>query len=144
MIQPFEKSITIQAPAASVWHALTNPEWMKRWMGEPEMEIEITTDWQVGNSILVKGFHHAWFENRGIVLAAEPGRLLRYTQLSSLSHLPEQPESYTVIEFQLFPSDNRTLLTLAISNFPTETIFKHLEFYWGATLEILKELVEGK
>jgi hypothetical protein len=31
---------------------------------------------------------------------------------------------------------------LTLSDFPTHTIYKHLDFYWRTTLEILKQFVE--
>lgn len=31
---------------------------------------------------------------------------------------------------------------LSLSNFPTESIYKHLAFYWDITLELLKKLIE--
>ncbi len=37
-------------------------------MGEPEIEIEIQTDWIVGNSFVIKGFHHGKFENKGEIV----------------------------------------------------------------------------
>jgi hypothetical protein len=46
-----------------VWPTLTDPDLMKQWMGEPTMEIEITTDWKIGNPIIITGFHPIKFEN---------------------------------------------------------------------------------
>jgi hypothetical protein len=117
---------------------------MKQWMGEPEVKIEILTDWKVGEQIIVKGFHHAEFENRGTVLQFEPDSMLRYSHLSSLSKLPDKPENYSVVAFRLEPSEDRTSLTVVVSNFPTETIFKHLEFYWNVTIGIVKKFIEER
>ena len=33
-------------------------------------------------------------------------------------------------------------LTLTITNFPTEAIYKHLDFYWRTALEVFKRFVE--
>ena len=136
------KTINIHAPVALVLEALTTISMMKLWMAEPEMELEITTDWKVGNPITTKGFHHIKFENKGKVLEFQPNKTLRYNYLSSLSRLPDQPENYTEIEFRLTPFENETTLTLTLTNFPTETIYHHSEFYWNGTLEILKRLIE--
>ena len=139
----FTKSVDINAPDHVVWEALTNPELMKQWMAEPEMELEIITDWKIRSPIVFKGFHHAKFENKGIVLKCEQNKILQYTHSSSLSRLPDKPENYSVLEFVLIPSDIHTTLVLTIRNFPTTAIFKHLEFYWASTLEIFKKFAEN-
>lgn len=143
-MQQIEKTIFIKALPSIVWNTLTNPELMKQWMGEPEMELEIITDWKVGNAIIIKGFHHIQFENKGTVLQFEPNKFLQYNYLSSLSQLPDEPGNYSIIEFRLEPAEDHTALALTISNFPTETIFKHVDFYWRGTIEILKKLIEKK
>ena len=40
------------------------------------------------------------------------------------------------------PTDQQTQLTATIENFPTETIRKHLGFYWRATIVMIKKAVE--
>ena len=146
-MQRIEKSVLINATPSVVWDVLTFPERMKLWMGDPDMKVEILTDWKVGSPVVISGFHHTKFENRGVVLQSDPKQLLRYTHLSSLSRLPDVPESYSIMEFRMIRKENQTSLVLAIENFPTESIRKHLDFYWTTTLEIIKktaeQLVEG-
>ena len=141
-MQQIEKTIIIKALPSVVWNTLTNPELMKQWMGEPEMELEIITDWKVGNPIVIKGFHHIQFENKGTVLQFESNKVLQYNYLSSLSQLPDEPGNYSIIEFSLAPAEDHTSLSLTINNFPTETIFKHVDFYWRGTIEVLRKLIE--
>lgn len=138
---PFTKTISINAPPAQVWAALTTPELMQRWMVEPETELTISTDWQVGSPIVIRGtLHRMNFVNTGTVLQFDPERLLQYTHLSSLSRLQDQAESYVVITFQLTAAE-QTQLTLTLHNFPTEAIYKHLVFYWNVALELFKKRV---
>jgi len=144
MIPYIEKSIAIQAPPSAVWETLTDRERMQQWMAEPEMELEVITDWKVGNPIAMRGFHHIKFENKGTVLQFEPYHLLKYDYLSSISRLPDKPENRTVIGFRLEPVNDHTVLHLALSNFPADSIFKHVDFYWGTTLEILKSTIEQR
>lgn len=135
------RTVTIHAPTATVWAALTVPALMARWMAEEP--IEIITSWQVGQPILIRGQVHGLpFENSGTVLQCEPDQLLQYTHLSSLSRLPDRPESYTILEFRLTPGPESTTLTLKVWNFPTVAIYKHLVFYWPVALQVLKRLVE--
>ena len=135
------KTITINAPPATVWAALTEPAIMQQWMAEGE--IEISTDWQIGQPMIIWGhLHRVKFENKGQVLQFQPQQLLQYTHLSSISRLPDEPASYTVIAFRLLPVAAQTALTLTAWNFPTETIYKHWAFYWPVALSVLKRLVE--
>lgn len=137
----FNKTIHINASTSKVWDTLTNPELMKKWMAETE--INIITDWKVGNPIIIRGrLHGINFENNGTVLQFELEKILRYSHLSSISRLPDEPENYSVVEFRLAPIKNQTTLTLTLRNFPTESIYKHLAFYWNVTLEILRRLIE--
>ena len=137
------KTVTIAAPASRVWQALTDPEIMKKWMFDSE--INILTDWQVGAPIVIRGnFNGKDFENNGTVLRFEPEELLQYSHLSSTSRLPDLPENHSVLDFRLTPGESQTSLTLTLSNFPTESIYKHLAFYWNVTLEVLKRLIEGE
>ncbi len=139
--QRFIRTVNIDAPASKVWEALTTPELMKKWMSESE--IDIFTDWIVGHPFIIRGrLHGIKFENTGTVLAFIKEKVLRYSHLSSISRLPDTPESYSVFEFVLTPIDHQTSLTITVSNFPTETIYKHLVFYWNVTPEILKRMIE--
>jgi uncharacterized protein YndB with AHSA1/START domain len=142
MLQRFVDTVVINAPAQVVWENLTRIESMREWMGEPEMMIEVETNWNVGAPIVVRGFHHIRFESTGVVLKFEPRKTLSYTHLSSLSRLPDQPQSYTTFEFILEPVGQHTSLTMVATNFPTPTIFKHVQFYWTGTLGILKQYSE--
>ncbi len=115
---------------------------MKVWMGKPEMALEIETDWIIGSPIVVRGVHNAPFRNTGNVLEFAPSTRLAYTHMSSFSRLADEPASYTTLEFVLAPANGATSLTLRASGFPTVTIYKHLQFYWAGTLEVLKQHVE--
>lgn len=135
------KTVAIYAPASKVWDALTNPELIKRWMTDDE--VDVITDWKVGSPIVFRGSLH-WidFENRGTILQFEPEKVFQYNYLSSLSNLPDITENYTSIKFMLSSIEGTTTLLLTLSDFPDEVIRKHLDFYWNVTLGILKNLCE--
>ena len=142
MTDQFSTTVTINSEPFKVWTVLTNPELMTKWMGEPEMKVEVLTNWKIISPIFIRGFHHGQFENKGIVLQYEKGKMLSYSHLSSVSRLPDKPENYSILEFILSPVDKNTQLTLNIKNFPTEIIRKHLEFYWRTTIITIKKSVE--
>ena len=137
------KSIEIHAPARTIWRVLTEPDRIRQWMSDDPLEIHC--DWRTGGMILIRGEMHGHaFENKGNVLAFEPDRLLRYTYLSSLSKLPDRPQNYSIIKFSLTEENARTTLVLTQRNFITLTNYKHFDFYWNVTLQLIKQLSENK
>lgn len=145
MLEKISISIMIESEPSRVWTALTDPTLIPEWMGQPEMNLEVQTTWEINSPISISGFHHTRFENKGRVLDYSKERRLRYSHLSSVSKLPDKAENYSTIEFTLIPipTNNYTQLTIDISNFPTEIIYKHLVFYWRGTISKIKRYVEG-
>jgi uncharacterized protein YndB with AHSA1/START domain len=139
----FSATLTIAAPPAAVWDALTRPEQMTRWMAEPQMALSIETTWAVGSPVTMQGRHPTKFVNQGTVLRFEPNTVLSYSHLSSLSRLPDRPESYSTLEFRLAPDGAGTSLALVASSPEGKAIHQHLAFYWRGTLQVLKRFVEG-
>ena len=144
MTNKFSTSVTINSEPANVWRTLTDIELMTKWLGDTEMNIEVQTDWKINSPILIRGFHHVNFENKGTVLKNDKEKSLIYTQLDSISRLADKQENYTILEFILSPIDRQTKLTVNIENFPTETIRKHLEFYWRTTVLTIKIQTENE
>jgi len=143
--QTIRKSISLNAPLNAVWEVLTQPELMKSWMSDSE--IEIVTTWEVGSPIIINVEAVSYkiaVTNTGVVLQFLKDRVLEYSHLSSLSRLPDQAENYTLIRFTLQEEEEHTLLELNLSNFPTESHYKHIDFYWTITLGILKRFVEER
>lgn len=137
------KTVLIKATPMEVWQALTWPPMMKKWMSD--LEIDINTDWEIHSAITIQGQEPTGkkgFTNNGIVLKFKPGHVLQYSHLSSLSDLADVPENYTLIEFKLAPDDNYTIVNLTLENFPTEAIYKHIDYYWTVTLDVLKQQLE--
>jgi uncharacterized protein YndB with AHSA1/START domain len=139
----FSVTVIINSNPGNVWTTLTDPELMAQWLGDPEMEIKVVTDWKINSSISISGFHHVKFENKGIILHYDREKKLSYTHLSSVSRLADRKENFTTLEFVLTPIDKQTQLTINIENFPTETIQKHLEFYWRTTIVTIKRETEN-
>lgn len=141
--QRIEKSIWIEATRKTVWKYLTVPALMKEWMGDEEMEIDIISDWNIGASFIIRGFHHVPFENRGTILKFKPETVFEYEYLSSISNLEDVAENYTTISFHLEAKGDQTELRVEARNFPTFEIYKHWEFYWNGTLSIIKWRIEN-
>jgi uncharacterized protein YndB with AHSA1/START domain len=91
-------TISINAPASKVWDALTKPNLIKQYL----FGTEVTTDWQVGSPITYKGtWEGKAYEDKGRVIQIEPGKLLVSTFWSSLSGLPDIPENYKTVRYEL-------------------------------------------
>ena len=143
--QKIRKSINLNAPVKAVWQALTQPELMKAWMSDSE--IEIVTTWEVGSPVIVNVQGVSYkpaFRNTGVVLQFIKERVLAYSHLSSLSRLPDKASNYTLIMFTLQQHGEHTLLELDLSNFPTEAHYRHFDFYWMVTLEVFKRFLEAR
>jgi len=136
------RTIIINASISAVWQALTNPEQLKEWRS-PDRTSTVTAEWRVGGPILFEGtWDRRKYLDRGTILAFDPEKNLCYDMWSKLSRLPDSPENYTLVEFTLTPTANGTSLTLTHSNFQSEAIYGHANFYWVTALDRLKKLSE--
>ena len=133
-------TINIDAPKAKVWEALTEPELIKQYL----FGTQVTTDWQVGSPITYKGIWEGKpYEDKGVVLENEPGSLLVSTFWSSLSGIPDLPENYQTVRYELSNENNGTELTLTQDNNATQEDAEHSENNWNMVLEGLKKLLES-
>jgi uncharacterized protein YndB with AHSA1/START domain len=123
--------ISIHAPAAKVWEALTKPELIKQYL----FGTEVTTDWQVGSPITYKGeWKGKAYKDKGKVLQIEPEKLLVSTFWSSLSGLPDVPENYKTVTYKLSAKGGITRLTLTQDNNDTEEEANHSKANWNMVL----------
>ena len=131
---------TINAPALKVWDALTKPELIKQYL----FGTEVTTDWQVGSPISYQGIWEGKaYEDKGKVLQVEPGKLLISTFWSSLAGLPDVPENYKTVRYELLAEGGGTRLTIIQDNNATQEEASHSEQNWKMVLDGMKKLLEG-
>lgn len=137
------KEIKINASSSDVWKVLTVPDLIELWIGEPESKTEVKTSWKVGEYIFIDGiFHSMEYHNKGIVLEFNENKYLKYSYWSTLSQIPDITENYCITEFKLIEQEEDVLLNLIQSNFPTEVIYKHCNFYWNTVILRIKKLSE--
>jgi uncharacterized protein YndB with AHSA1/START domain len=131
---------TINAPASKVWDALTKPDQIKQYL----FGTEVTTDWQVGSPITYKGeWKGKAYEDKGKVLEIEPGKRLVSTFWSALAGLPDTPENYKTVGYELSPEGDRTKLTITQDNNATQEEATEAEQNWRTVLDGIKKLLEG-
>lgn len=138
-----EHRITIEAPPAAVWRALTDVSEMAVWMADEAVGLVVETDWIPGASIRMRGHLHGPFENTGSVVAVEPLRRLCWTHLSSLSRAADLPEHHATIDVQLAPRHDATDVAVMLTGYDAEAVGEHLDFYWGVALGQLRRHVLG-
>ena len=138
--QTAKATITINVPTSKVWEALTKPEWIKQYL----FGTEVTTDWQVGSPIRYRGVWQGKpYEDKGKVLQLESGKLLVSTFWSSLSGLPDIPENYKTVRYELSSEDGGTSLTVTQDNNSSEEEVRHSEENWTMVLNGIKRLLES-
>lgn len=132
-------STTISAPASQVWDALTNPAMIKQYF----FGTDAVSDWKEGSPLEFKG---SWdgqeYVDKGVILRSDPPKLFQYTYFSSMSNLPEAPENYMNISYELHEDNGETMLTVKQENVATEEARKHSEENWKNVLNDLKSLLE--
>ena len=130
----------INAPPSKVWDALTQPEQIKQYL----FGTQVTTDWHVGSPITYKG---EWkgkpYEDKGKVLEIEPRKRLVSTFWSALAGLPDTPENYKTVRYELAPEGDRTKLTITQDNNATQEEATEAEKNWRMVLDGIKKLLEG-
>lgn len=129
----------IDATAEQVWTVLTDLEQI----GELWFGAEVHTDWQVGSPIVWKGeYEGKQYEDKGQVLAAEPGRLLKMTHYSPLTGQPDVPENYHTLTYELAENGTTTRLTLSQDNNASEDEAEHARGMWETQVSGIKQAAE--
>jgi len=133
-------AITIDAPAAKVWEALVKPEIIKQYL----FGTDVTTDWKVGSPIKYTGvWQGKTYQDKGKVVQFVPGKLIVSTYWSSMGGLPDTPENYKTVRYELSSQGGQTQLTITQDNNASEEDARHSEQNWQMVLEGIKKLLEG-
>jgi uncharacterized protein YndB with AHSA1/START domain len=131
---------TIHAPASKVWEALTKPELIKQYM----FGTDVISDWKVGSPITYKGeWQGKTFEDKGKVLQVEREKSLVSTHWSPLSGVPDSPENYHTVAYNLVEKDGKTEVTITQDNNASEEEKAESEKNWKQILAGMKKMLEG-
>jgi uncharacterized protein YndB with AHSA1/START domain len=132
-------SITVNAPRELVWHALTDPDSIQRYM----FGARVTTSWAEGTPIYWRGeWQGRPYEDKGIVLDFEPPKCLEFSHYSARSGLPDVPSSYHTVTIKLAGDGEGTRVALEQDNNPDEKAREHSQKNWQMMLKGLKDYVE--
>ena len=129
----------IDAAPDKVWQALTEPELIKKYM----FGSEVKTDWKPGNPITWQGeFEGRKYEDKGEILAVEPGRRLEVTHFSPLTGQEDRPENYHRVLYELRQTDGGTSVRLTQDNSSSAEEAEHSAANWQMMLDGLKKVAE--
>jgi len=133
------KTIEITASLMEVWHALTDRETVKKYF----FGTEVISDWEEGSPLVFKGeWEGKSYEDKGTILEAIPGEMLKYDYWSGFSGLEDKPDNYSVVTYTLEQSVDGTIVELRQKGFAGEEALAHAEGGWAMVLDNLKKLLE--
>jgi uncharacterized protein YndB with AHSA1/START domain len=126
---------------SEVWNALTDKESVRQYF----FGTELNTNWQPGSPIIFKGnWEGQGYEDRGKILEVEKEKHIKYTYLSSFSGLPDLPENYSTITYQLQAEGQGAVLTVVQHGFKDEKAYNDSKEGWKVVLDNLKKLLSEK
>jgi uncharacterized protein YndB with AHSA1/START domain len=110
-----ENSIHINAPIGKVWDMLTNPEQTKKYM----FGCETVSDWKPGSSLLWRANYEGkdTVFVKGNIVAIQPPVLLTYTVIDPHAEMPDIPDNYLNVYYQLSEQEGITTLTVSQDGF---------------------------
>ncbi|MEO6300434.1 MAG: SRPBCC domain-containing protein [Paracoccaceae bacterium] len=139
MTNSVQISKVIHASKSQVWDALTIPEIIKTYFFDSTVE----TDWKPGSPITWSGEYKGKpYKDKGTIEAVEVNNHLSMTHWSPLSGLPDKPENYHTVTFDLEGTPRTTKVTLTQTNL-TGTTPEQAKKNWEPVLEGIKTAVGG-
>ena len=136
-----EHSIEINASATKVWDALTNPDKIKEYL----YGTETITTWKVGAPIVFQGqYEETTYKDKGVVLENNENKALKYSYWSSFSGMPDTPENYHTVAYELEPiSDQCTKFTWKQAGFGSEEKRQHTNDNMPDFMKHIKQVAEA-
>jgi uncharacterized protein YndB with AHSA1/START domain len=131
--------ISINASAANIWNALTNPDLVKKYF----FGTNIESDWEKGSTIYFRGeWEGNKYEDKGVIIDIVPEKFIKYNYWGSMSGTPDLPENYAEITYSLSQKQKHTILTITQNGIKNEEAKKHSEENWVMVMNGMKNIVE--
>jgi uncharacterized protein YndB with AHSA1/START domain len=133
-----EREISIAAPPASVWDALTTAEHLGTWFGDAGAQIDL----RPGGELVCHWEQHG--TARAVIEVVEPPRRFRFRWAGPLGEEPVEGNT-TTVEFSLEPTSAGTMLRVVETGFtqlevPPDEQRRYREENVGGWREELDEL----
>ena len=143
-------SITINAPADTVWDMLVNPEQTRKYM----FGCETVSEWKPGSPLIWRMDYEGkeFIPVKGTILAIDPGKLLVYTVIAPNDPtIPDVPENYLTVTYELTPTNDGTVLNVTQGDYTivAQGEKRYKETYnngegWNPILVQIKQLAEAE
>ncbi len=131
--------VVIPAGLAEVWRAFTDPTATETWMGGFRLE----STWVPGEPCVIRGrLNGKRYAEGGVVLACEPGALLRFDHWSRLWRIPDGPGNRAVMTVVLSPEGEGTRVVMTHALPEVAAIGPHARFFWSVALDLLRRTFE--
>ena len=139
-----KSSITINAPAAKVWDALTKPEWTRRYM----FGCDVVSNWKVGSPVIWNGVADGKTYVTGKLVGYEHGGLLQYTTFDPNNpEIEDVPSNYLTVTYKLSSQNDHTVLNVSQGDYSKvangKKRYEETIGGWDLILTKIKELAEG-
>jgi uncharacterized protein YndB with AHSA1/START domain len=132
--------IGINASVERVWQALTDPDIVEKYF----FGARVKTDWKPGSSITWSGeYNGKAYEDKGSVIDVQEPHLLRITHFSPMTGLPDKPENYHTLTYEMRSTNSGTDVKLSQDNNSSQEEASRAEANWNSMLAGLKRTVEG-
>lgn len=132
--------VDVNAPVERVWQALTDPEIVEKYF----FGTHVDTDWKPGSPITWSGeYDGTAYEDKGSVIDVKEPHLLRVTHFSPMTGLPDKPENYHTLTYELTSTNSGTRVKLSQDNNASPDEANRAEANWNSMLSGLKMTVEG-
>ena len=132
--------IDVDGPAADVRRGLTDPDLVAQY----GFHARVDSDWRPGSPIVWRGeYEGTSFEDKGEVVEADPPRRLVVTHFSPMTGLPDEPENYHTLAYDITDRPGGTHVRLQQDNNADDAEADRNAKNWQMLLAGLKETVEG-
>lgn len=131
------ESVTIEAPVARVWKALTDPVTIEKFM----WGTHAASEWKAGTPITFEGVYEGKpYREKGMILEIEKEKLMKYTYLSG--GMEDRPDNYAIITYRLSSQNGQTAMSVTQEGARDQKALDHSKEGWRSILGNLKKILE--
>ncbi len=132
--------ISINASTNLVWDALVNPLLVRQYL----YGAVVVTDWQRGSPIVYRGeWEGSVYEDKGVILDIQPGKMLKMTHFNPLGGLADAPENYHIVTYTVAGDGAATVLSTTQENNQDQDDVDESQEMWNGVLGNIKVLLES-